>query len=96
LPSRFESFGIAFVEALYFGACLVGHTGMYAYDDICNAGQFGTYYNDNEPQSLAKAIEGAMEKTTEEDFTQECINFARKHFAWSKIVDDLIAKLKDA
>src|SRR5690606_7881788 len=30
LPSRFESFGIAFVEALYFGCVLAGHKGMSA------------------------------------------------------------------
>jgi glycosyltransferase involved in cell wall biosynthesis len=93
LPSRSESFGISFVEALYFGACLVGHKGMYAYDDISANGQFGSYFTDNDPSSFAKAIEAAAEHSSENDFAKKASEYGRKSFSWSKLTEKLIAKL---
>ncbi|MEM9053662.1 MAG: glycosyltransferase family 4 protein, partial [Bacteroidota bacterium] len=93
LPSRFESFGIAYTEALYFGACLVGHTGMYAFDDICSNGKYGTFYEDNNAESFANAIESALSKSEENGFREEAKNHARNNFVWSKLTQELLTKL---
>ncbi|HKK38889.1 MAG TPA: glycosyltransferase family 4 protein [Cryomorphaceae bacterium] len=93
LPSRFESFGISFVEALYFGACLIGHRGMYAYNDICKDGEFGCFFEDNDPTSFAAAIEEATSKSSERDFVSKASEHGQNSFSWSKLIDKLIAKL---
>ncbi|MFT6997896.1 MAG: glycosyltransferase involved in cell wall biosynthesis [Cryomorphaceae bacterium] len=93
LPSRFESFGISFVEALYFGAFLVGHKGMYAYDDISANGEFGSYFEDNDPSSFAEAIEAAAQHSSNTDFAKKASEHGRKSFSWSKLTEKLIAKL---
>jgi len=93
LPSRVESFGIAFVEALYFGACLVGHQGMYAYNDISSKGKYGTFYEDNNAESFAHAIESALSKSEENGFREEVKNHARNNFVWSKLTQELLTKL---
>lgn len=93
LPSRFESFGIAFTEALYFGACLVGHSGMYAYDDISSKGKYGILYEDNHSDSLVKAIELALIKSDEDGFREEAKAHARNNFVWSKLTKELLTKL---
>ena len=93
LPSRFESFGISFVEALYFGACLVGHHGMYAFCDICEEGEYGCFFEDNKADSLANAIEEAAAKSSETDFAEKASEHGRKSFSWSKLTEKLITKL---
>jgi glycosyltransferase involved in cell wall biosynthesis len=93
LPSRFESFGISFVEALYFGACLVGHDGMYAYSDIAKEGEFGCYFKDNDPESFVTAIRDATEKSKAPDFAEKASQYGRHSFSWSNLSKELIAKL---
>jgi len=96
LPSRVESFGIAFVEALYFGNCLVGHRGMSAYEDISDHGKYGTYFTDHDAGSLARSIEKAAEKSRGALFLDRASQFAKETFSWSKLTEKLIAKLDDA
>jgi glycosyltransferase involved in cell wall biosynthesis len=93
MPSRFESFGISFVEALYFGACLVGHKGMYAYDDISNDGEFGCYFEDNDPISLADSLMSAVEKSSDSSFASKASFFGQNTFVWSTLSRRLMTKL---
>lgn len=93
LPSRFESFGIALIEALYFGACLVGHRGMYAYADICREGDFGTFFKSEDAESLARAIEEAMIESQSPGFAKMAADYCRKKFVWSTLSEELFAKL---
>ena len=93
LPSRFESFGISFVEALYFGACLVGHKRMYAYRDISKDGEYGCFFEDNDPTSFARAIEEAASKSLERNFAKKASEHGQNSFSWSKLIEKLIAKL---
>lgn len=93
LPSRLESFGISFVEALFFGSVLVGHKGMYAYSDICNEGEFGTFFENDDAESFVRAIEEAKQLSTQSDFRRRAARFGRERFAWSKLIRELLAKL---
>jgi glycosyltransferase involved in cell wall biosynthesis len=95
LPSRFESFGIAYAEALYFGAVLAGHRGMFAYDDLSANGSFGTYYTDNAPQSFANALNEAVLLSQKEGMADAVRKHGRAHFAWSHIVERLVEKLNE-
>ncbi len=88
LPSRFESFGISFVEALYFGCVLVGHKGLYAYDDISDNGSYGIYYEDNDSDSFARALEKAMKVSQDYDLAKARL-FAKRNFAWSALFEKI-------
>ncbi len=96
LPSRVESFGIAYVEALYFGAMLVGHRGMFAYPELCDQGAYGTFYDDNDEASFAKALEEAVEMSERQELREAARKYARKHFAWSSISDEIRMHLLEA
>ena len=91
LPSRVESFGISFVEALYFGNLLVGHGGMYAYGDLSDQGRHGTYFEDNDPTDFAEAIHRAMAMTTTRDneLAEEIARHGAKEFHWTSIAERL-------
>jgi glycosyltransferase involved in cell wall biosynthesis len=93
LPSRVESFGIVFVEALYFGSIPVGHSGMYAFDDISGQGRYGTTFQDDDPERFAAALHEAMRRSdAEPGLRSEIRTHAAAHFSWSGIA----AKLGEA
>lgn len=94
LPSRFESFGISYAEALYAGNVLVGHKGMYAYDDLSGKGVFGTYYPDNDPAGFAEALYSAAALSQEAGISEKAALNARAQFAWSTIIERLSDRLK--
>jgi glycosyltransferase involved in cell wall biosynthesis len=86
LASRVESFGISFAEALYCGNYLVGHSGMYAYDDLCAQGKYGSYFIDNDPASFADSLHHAVIMTdTKPMLKDELFQHAKSHFSWSVI-----------
>ncbi len=85
LPSRVESFGIAYAEALINGNVLTGHTGMYAYPDLSGGGMYGTCYSDNDPASFADALKDAVAMSAAPDFAEKAREFAVENFSWSKI-----------
>lgn len=95
LPSRFESFGIAFAEALYFGSVLVGHHGMSAYDDLSAKGAYGVYYDDNNPESFAKALDEAAQLSGEAGIQNKVENHAKKNFYWSSLAANLANRLRN-
>lgn len=95
LPSRFESFGISYVEALYFGSVLIGHKGMSAYDDLTQNGAFGTYYQDNDAESFSRAISEAVQLSEKDGITDEIQLHAKKYFYWSSIAKNISSLLKN-
>lgn len=96
LPSRVESFGIAFAEALYFGNVLVGHNGMSAYGDLSANGQCGVYFEDNDPESFAKSLSLAIEKSEDHGLQERIENHAALNFYWSTLAKRLDQKLRNA
>ncbi len=95
LPSRFESFGISFVEAQFFGAVLVGHKGMSAFADIVGEGNYGVFYEDNDPHSFAKSISTAM-AMSEKVPREEIAEYNQAHFHWSRLTKNLLNDIKRA
>lgn len=94
LPSRFESFGIAYVEALYFGNVILGHEGMAAFSDLSSAGKFGVFYKDNDPESLAKCLEQAIDKADEQGIQTEIKEHTRANFYWSNLARRLSSRIQ--
>jgi len=95
LPSKFESFGIAFVEALYFGNVIVGHNGMAAFDDLSDQGKYGEYYEDNKPESLATSLETATKKSMIKGIEEQIKEHTRQNFYWSSLARRLSSRIRN-
>ena len=95
LPSKFESFGIAFVEALYFGNILVGHSGMAAFNDLSVKGKYGEYYEKNNPESLATSLKSAAQKSAQPGIANEISQHTRENFYWSSLARRLSSHIQN-
>ncbi len=94
LTSEHESFGIAMVEALYFGNYLIGTGGMYAFDDLTAHGKFGEKLPFNDEESLRKTLQNLIDNPQKlKDTSVEAKNFTRQYFAWSEIIGNLYRTL---
>jgi glycosyltransferase involved in cell wall biosynthesis len=94
LSSPQESFGIAFVEAMYFGNYLIGTTGMSSFEYIANNFVHGAWVNPNDTNKLSELLK---ETTTNQLLIernrlpahQRVINY----FCWEKVVSTLLKRL---
>ena len=96
LTSPFESFGIAFIEAMYFGNYVIGTSGMSSLKYITNNFELGGVVAVDDGEALA----GLLAKTTaDEVFLKQNYQKAKDRIAdkfyWSKIVNSLLNKLAD-
>jgi glycosyltransferase involved in cell wall biosynthesis len=96
LTSPFESFGIAFVEAMYFGNYIVGTTGMSAFKDLSNNFKYGKWTDVNANDNYAKEIQTLIDNNSVlEEKCEEIKTFTNDNFSWSKIVTKLNQLLSD-
>ncbi|NQX96936.1 MAG: glycosyltransferase family 4 protein [Flavobacteriales bacterium] len=96
LTSPFESFGITFIEAMYFGNYVIGTTGMSSFSYITNKFELGKAIDVNDENALIDLLEKV---SNDEVLLAENYQKAKKRIAdkfyWSKIVTPLIKKLSD-
>lgn len=92
LTSRWESFGIVFTEALYFGNYIItSPVSSAAY--ITANGKYGTIAEASEfSKAIQKSIEPGFLKTQR---YEEIKSFAKKNFTWTGIIKKLSDKLKN-
>lgn len=94
LTSPFESFGITFIESMYFGNYVIGTTGMSSFSYITNNFELGTAVYANDTKGL---IEILQQKASDElmlnDNYFKAQNQIKEKFYWSKIVNPLIDRL---
>ena len=96
MTSPFESFGMAFVEAQYFGNYILGTTGMSAFEDLSNTFQFGSQCEVNDDENYAKLLQQLIDDESKLTSTCEEIKAQTKaHFTWESIVTNLNAALND-
>ena len=90
LTSPFESFGIAFVEAMYFGNYIVGTTGMSSFDYISNHSDLGSKVAVNDEEALTLLLKKLMSNTVilEETYPKAQQQVTEK-FYWSEIIKNL-------
>ncbi|PKP49769.1 MAG: hypothetical protein CVT95_03115 [Bacteroidetes bacterium HGW-Bacteroidetes-12] len=95
LSSPQESFGIAFVEALYFGNYLIGTTGMSSFEYITNNFTHGAWVNPNDTNKL---IELLKEITTNQLLIEKNRLPAHQrvvdYFCWEKVISTLLKRLQ--
>ena len=89
LPSRFDFFGISFIEAMYFGLPCIGRN-ICAMPEIIDEGINGELINDTGPQSLADLIvkiTGNREKY--EEYSRQAIKKSQL-FSWEKTANKML------
>lgn len=94
LTSKRESFGIAFVEAMYFGNWIIGTDGMSAFDDLSDHGSIGSKFKVGDHETLTKIFQQLIEDGGKLKASSNAIStFTKEHFLWSKITHQLQKKI---
>ena len=90
MPSRFEGFGIAFVEALVRGLPCIGRN-VCAMPEIIEPGSGGLLVQREDPAELAAAISSAL---VDDSLYEECAKAAvwrREHYTWERAAKQMLA-----
>jgi glycosyltransferase involved in cell wall biosynthesis len=96
LTSPFESFGMAFIEAMYFGNYLLGTTGMSAFKDITDNFEFGDWVEVNKVSLLAEKMNFLIKnEAILRDKQPKIAEFCKKHFSWSSLITNLENQIKN-
>lgn len=94
LSSPQESFGIAFVEAMYFGNYIIGTTGMSSFEYITNNLKLGSFVEPNQTEELAQKL---VEVTNNEVLLEEVFSLAHQqvvnYFCWEKAVYPFVKEI---
>lgn len=94
LTSPFESFGITFIEAMYFGNYVIGTKGMSSFNYITNDLQLGASIEANDENALIELMERvtADENMLETNYLK-AQQRVKETFCWSGIITPLLQKL---
>ncbi len=95
LTSPFESFGIAFVEAMYFGNYILGTTGMSSFDLLSNNEKYGEKVEVDDAEGLAVKLQAHINDQSCLEAKYEAIIQHTETFYWSKITDRLNDKINN-
>ena len=94
LSSPRESFGIAFVEAMYFGNYIIGTTGMSSFEYITNNFMHGKSVRPNDTDKLTELLK---ETTTNQLLIEKNMMPAQQrvvdYFCWEKAILTLLKRL---
>ncbi len=89
LPSRFDCFGIAFVEAMAYGLPCVGRN-ICAMPEIIDRGSNGELIESDDPQELASAIRKICEDPALYARYSESALQKAKRFTWENVARDMM------
>ena len=90
MPSRFEAFGIAFVEALASGLPCIGRR-AFAMPELITPGRNGDLVDDDDPEKLAACIARTL---ADDGLYRRCQSEAASvaaHFTWDRAAADTLA-----
>jgi glycosyltransferase involved in cell wall biosynthesis len=94
LPSRFEGFGISFVEALAHGVPCVGRR-AFAMAEIVRPGENGDLVEDDDPEGLARRIAGLLGDSSLYERTAAGAGAVAEHYSWARAAGDVFAAARD-
>jgi glycosyltransferase involved in cell wall biosynthesis len=94
LPSRFEGFGISFVEALAHGVPCVGRR-AFAMAEIVRPGENGDLVEDDDPAGLARRIAGLLGDSSLYERTAAGAGAVAEHYSWARAAGDVFAAARD-
>lgn len=93
LPSRFDCFGISFVEAMAYGLPCIGRN-ICAMPEIIDRGQNGELIEDDDPEALARLIRKICEDPAlYARYSASALQKA-KRFTWENVARDMMRVMK--
>jgi len=93
LPSRFEGFGIAFVEALGHGLPCIGRR-AFAMPEIVQPGVNGDLVDDDDPADLAARIARLLADDATYQRTHERAGEVAAYYSWGRAAEEVLAVAK--
>jgi glycosyltransferase involved in cell wall biosynthesis len=90
LPSRFEGFGISFVEALAHGLPCVGRR-AFAMPEIVRPGENGDLVDGDDPADLAARIAALLADDALYERVGAAAGQVVAHYSWGRAADDVLA-----
>jgi glycosyltransferase involved in cell wall biosynthesis len=90
LPSRFEGFGISFVEALAHGLPCVGRR-AFAMPEIVTPGVNGDLVDGDDPAELAGRISALLADDALYERVGAAAGEVVRHYSWGRAADDVLA-----
>ncbi len=90
MPSRFEAFGIAFIEALAHGVSIIRRS-AFAMPEITHPGKNGELVHADDPAELASAIMAVLDDPAVRRYTAQTIQDVRARFSWSTVAENMVA-----
>lgn len=94
MPSKYESFSIATVEALASGCYLVLSSEVTPKEEFTNAGKYGTVVPVDDLEKLADAMLMASQKAYSQELTDEMQKYAVDKFSWENICKKIYQMLQ--
>jgi glycosyltransferase involved in cell wall biosynthesis len=95
LPSRFEGFGISFVEALAHGLPCVGRR-AFAMPEIVTPGENGDLVDGDDPADLAGRIAALLADDALYERVGAAAGDVVRHYSWGRAADDVLAIARTA
>lgn len=94
LPTRFDCFGISFVEAMTFGLPCIGRN-ICAIPEIIDRGVNGELVDDDDPEKLAELVEKiCSDEKLYRSYSVNAIEKAKK-FTWQNVCSDIMKVIEN-
>lgn len=93
MPSRFEPFGIVFIEALAHGLPVVARSD-FAMPEIIEPGRNGALVDSDNPAELASAIVAVLEDHAVREFTARNAKEIRAKYSWEAVAGRMLAAME--
>jgi glycosyltransferase involved in cell wall biosynthesis len=94
MPSRFEAFGIAFVEALAHGIPVIGRS-AFAMPEFIQPGKNGALVRTDDPAELASTIIAVLDNPTIRQYTLQTMQGVRAQFSWEAVAERMVVRMVD-
>src|SRR5215213_7199546 len=86
MPSRFEAFGIGFIEALAHGIPVIGRS-AFAMPEVIQPGKNGALVRTEDPAELASAIMVVLNNPTIRRYTLQTMQDVRAQYSWDTVAE---------
>ena len=89
MPSRFEAFGIVFIEALAAGTPVIGRR-AFAMSEFIKHGQNGMLIENDDPSALAEAMLAVVEDEGIALYCNREANHVALYYSWDRVAADIV------
>ena len=93
MPSRFEAYGIAFIEALCFGLPCIARD-CYEMPYLIEEGRSGLLLKNDNPEELAGMMEEVLKNRSFYNYVKQHRKYYMQEYSWDKVADKMLNYIK--